>query len=329
MKVGSRGFACLCVLGFLASAGAASQEGSIHLNKVVAKLEKQKLVTGIWVQGVSLSTAIGIVEFNAYPDTEASLDSPMIDFILVEMEHEPFDVTELRTFLLGLSSRREVLVKGSLQPSLAVFVRLPVEGNEPVHAGIKQVLDLGVHGVVIPHVRSRDDALRIVQACRYPQPKGHPYEKPVGTRGASPWLCAYLWGLTMPEYVERADVWPLNPRGDLMAIIMIEDEEGVRNVDSVLKVPGIGAVIFGPYDYSFAAGKPGQSDDPAVGEAMNKVKKACDRAGVPFVGFANPANIEGLLKDNYRMLLVGTNVDLSGGVGQVLDILREKSAPQD
>ena len=325
MRFLSKGLACFCVLGLFPSAVGASQEGYVHFNKVVAKLEKQKLVTGIWVQGVSLSTAIGIVEFNGYPDTKASLDRPMIDFVLVEMEHEPFDVTELRTFLLGLSSRREVLVKGNLQPSLAVFVRLPVEGNEPVHAAIKQVLDLGVHGVVIPHVRSREEARRIVQACRYPQPRGGPYEKPVGTRGASPWLCAYLWGLTMPEYVERADVWPLNPQGDLMAIIMIEDEDGVRNIDSILKVPGIGAVIFGPYDFSFASGKAGQSDDPAVVDAAKKVKAACDRAGVPFVGFANPANIEELLNENYRMLLVGTNVDLSGGAGRVLDILREKS----
>ena len=325
MKVAWKGLVCFCVLGRLAAAVGISQENDVHLNKVVAKLEKQKLVTGIWVQGVSLSAAIGIVEFNGYPDAEASLQKPMIDFILVEMEHEPFDVAELRTFLLGLSSRREVLVKGNLQPSLAVFVRLPVEGAEPVHAAIKQVLDLGVHGVVIPHVRDRDEAQRIVQACRYPQPKGHPYEKPAGTRGASPWLCAYLWGLTMPEYVERADVWPLNPRGDLMAVIMIEDEDGVRNIDSILDVPGIGAVIFGPYDFSFASGKPGRSDDPAVVEAMNKVKRSCDRAGVPFVGFANPANIEELLNDHYRMLLVGTNVDLTGGAGQVFDILRKRA----
>lgn len=329
MRVAWKGLVCFCILGLFPSAVGASQEGYVHLNKVVAKLEKQKLVTGIWVQGVSLSTAIGIVEFNGYPDMEASLDRPMIDFVLVEMEHEPFDVTELRTFLLGLSSRREVLVKGNLQSSLAVFVRLPVEGNEPVHAAIKQVLDLGVHGVVIPHVRSREEARRIVQSCRYPQPKGSPLEKPEGTRGASPWLCAYLWGLTMPEYVERADVWPLNPRGDLMAIIMIEDEDGVRNIDSILKVPGVGAAIFGPYDYSFASGKPGQSDDPAVAEAAKKVKSACDRAGVPFIGFASPANIEESLKENYRMLLVGTNVDLSGGAGKVLDILREKAKELD
>ncbi|MEW5902466.1 MAG: aldolase/citrate lyase family protein [Acidobacteriota bacterium] len=307
-------------LGGLCPAG---DEG-IHLNKVIAKLEQRQLVTGIWVQAVNLSAAVGIIEFNGYPGPQESLVKPMIDFLLVEMEHEPFNPAELRVFLLGLSSRREVLVKGNLQPSLAVFVRLPVEGREPVHAAVKQVLDLGVHGVVIPHVRNAAEALSVVQACRYAQPKTSAYAKPAGTRGASPWLCAYLWGLTMPEYVARADVWPLNPKGDLMVLLMIEDEEGVRNIESILKVPGLGAIIFGPYDYSFSAGLSGDSEAPVVKDALQKIKKACDRAGVPLVGFANPANIEARLAEEYRMLLIGTNVDLSGGAGRVLDILLKK-----
>lgn len=295
-----------------------------HLNKVVAKLEKGKLVTGIWVQGLDLSMAVGIVEFNGYPTVEQSLDFPMIDFLLVEMEHEPFDVASLRTFLLGLNSKREVWVKGNLQPSLATFVRIPGEGHEPLHAMIKQVLDVGVHGVVIPHVQTAEEAEKIVRACRYVQPKNSPYERPIGTRGASPWLAAYLWGLSLSEYVDRADVWPLNPRGDLMVILMIEDVKAVENIDAILRVPGIGAVIFGPYDYSFSAGYYGKSDSPAVAQALGKVKRACDRANVSLVGFASPDNIEKLLDEKYRMLLIGTNVDLSGGPGKVLNFLRQK-----
>ena len=301
-----------------------SQEDFIHLNKVAAKLERDKLVTGIWVQSVNLSNAIGIIEFNGYPTDEQALNRPMIDFILIEMEHEPYDISELRTFLLGLNSKREVLIRGNLQPSVTVFVRVPVEGADDVHAQIKQVLDIGVHGVVIPHVRTAEEALKIVKACRYIQPKDSIIKKPVGTRGASPWVCAYLWGLTLPEYVQRADVWPLNPKGDIMAIIMIEDEMGVKNIDEILKVPGIGAVIFGPYDYSFASGNYGNSNAEEVQEALKKVKLACDKANVPLVGFANSGNINEMIKENYKMLLVGTDIDNSGDVGKVFDILRKK-----
>ena len=60
-----------------------SQEDFIHLNKVAAKLERDKLVTGIWVQSVNLSNAIGIIEFNGYPTDEQALNRPMIDFILI------------------------------------------------------------------------------------------------------------------------------------------------------------------------------------------------------------------------------------------------------
>jgi 4-hydroxy-2-oxoheptanedioate aldolase len=270
---------------------------------------------------MDISAAISIIEYNGYPTAQESIDNPMIDFLLLDMEHLPYDMETLRTFLLGLNSKREVMVKGNFQPNLAVFIRLPADGGEPVHTLIKQALDMGVHGVVIPHVRSREDALKIVKACRYAQPAG-PIEKPLGNRGASPWLCAYQWGVTMEEYVRRADVWPLNPQGDIMAIIMIEDEVGVRDIKEILDVPGISAVIFGPYDYSFSSGNLGNTSAKEVIEAQRKVKNACDKAGIPFIGFANPSNIERIVKENYKMLLIGTEVDQSGSADKVIQYLR-------
>ena len=293
----------------------------VHLNKVVDKLEHHRIVIGTWVSGLHPSNAIGLVEFNAYPDYQTSLSQPMLDFILIDMEHQPYDISMLRNFLLALNSKREVVTKGNLQPNIATFVRLPTEGNEPVHALIKQVLDVGVHGVVIPHVQSAAEAEKIVSACRYRQPKDSPIYQPKGTRGASPWLSAYLWGLTLPEYVAIADLWPLNPDGDLMAVIMIEDLEGVENVDRILQVKGIGAVIFGPYDYSFACGHPGETTHPDVVKAQTAVKKACDKAGVPLIGFANPDNIKEMVRDNYRMFLVGHDVRPDGRLRKVLDVL--------
>lgn len=53
-------------------------------------------------------------------------------------------------------------------------------------------------------------------------------------------------------------------------------------------------------------------------------KQTYDKANVPLVGFANPSNIDELIKQNYKMLLVGSDVDISGGPGKVLDILCTK-----
>ena len=306
-------------------AGVAFPQASsyIHYNKIIAKLENNKIVTGIWVSALHPSNAIGLVESNGYPTYEESISKPMIDFLLIDMEHQPYDISVLRNFLLALNSKREVLIKGNLQPNMAVLVRLPSDGAQPVHALIKQVLDVGVHGVVIPHVRTAAEAEKIVQACRYKQPKDSKIFEPAGNRGASPWLCAYLWGLTMPEYVERADVWPLNPKGDLFAVIMIEDEEGVKNIDEILRVKGLGAVIFGPYDYSFAVGHPGKTDHPDVLAAWDNVKTACDQAGVPLIGFASGKDIQEKIEQNYKMLLIGHDVRNDGKIVKVLQAIKD------
>jgi len=294
----------------------------VHFNKIVAKLELDKLVSGIWVSGLHPSNAVGLIEMNGYPTYEESMNQPMIDFILIDMEHQPYDISALRNFLLALNSKREVIQKGNLQPNIAKLVRLPSDGAEPVHTLIKQALDIGVHGVVIPHVRTASDAEKIVKACRYVQPVDSKIKEPAGTRGASPWLASYLWGLTMDEYVARADVWPLNPIGDILAVIMIEDEEGVANIEEILAVKGIGAVIFGPYDFSFSIGHPGNTTHPRVLENWNLVKNACDRANVPLIGFANPDDIKQKLSENYRILLFGHDVRNTGVIPQVLQEIK-------
>jgi len=135
----------LAVLAVAVTPPAGAQTEYLHLNKVVDKLERGKLVTGIWVLSTSLANARGIVDYNGYPTYEESLDRPMIDFLVVAMEHYPYDISALRVFIAGLTSRREIAAKGNIQPNLAVFVRIPAEGGDPVHAMIKQVLDVGVN----------------------------------------------------------------------------------------------------------------------------------------------------------------------------------------
>ena len=126
---------CVCkiclhvlILSFFIPSLSFSQERYVHNNKVIAKLKQNKLVTGIWIESLSLTNAMRIVSYNNYPSEEEALNKPMIDFVLIEMEHTPFDISQLRLFLLGLNSRREVLARGNLQPSVAAFVRIPADG---------------------------------------------------------------------------------------------------------------------------------------------------------------------------------------------------------
>jgi 4-hydroxy-2-oxoheptanedioate aldolase len=313
----------------LSASPPSKQAGYLHLNKAIDKLERDLLVTGIWVNCLHPSTAIALSRINGFPGYEESLTRPMVDFILIDMEHEPFDTSELRDFLLALTSRREVLAKGNLQPNITVLVRVPQDADGDFSWMVKQVLDCGAHGVIVPHVRNAEQAKKVVSACRYPQRKGSPIGEPDGIRGGGPRLCSYLWGLSSKEYVQRADVWPLNPKGDLLAIAMIEDRDGVRNIDEILSVKGIGAVMFGPYDYSFACGQGGNQRHPKVIEAWDKVKKACDRHNVPLIAFASARNIHLRIKENHRMLLIGQDYDLTGKAARVLEYIKKhKTMPK-
>lgn len=303
----------------LAAPGSA---GAPHLNKVVAKLEAGQPVTGIWCLSRSPANARSLIEYNGFPDAEESLKRPMIDFLVVAMEHYPYDISELRAFSNGLVSRREALAKGNLQPNLAWFVRIPAEGSQPVHAQIKQVLDIGAHGVVVPFVRTAEEARAIVQACRYVRPEGDPLSEPRGTRGFSPAIATFHWGVSLQEYYERADVWPLNPDGDLMVILMIEDPVGLAHIEEIVRVPGVGAIFFGPGDFTVTSGRQGNPDfDPAAAETA--IREACAAAGVPFLGFANASNIrQRIEEDGIRMLLIGSDIDKRGGAHQALEVLR-------
>jgi len=313
-------FFCAAMM-LLAVSVAAAQTQPLHLNKVIAKLEQGKTITGIWGLSQNMATARSIVEYNGFPNAEEAMTKPMIDFVMVCMEHYPYEIADLREFIQGMVSRRETLAKGNLQPNAPVFVRIPTEGADPVHPMIKQVLDIGAYGVVIPHVRTPEEALKVVKSCRYARPVNASNREPAGIRGFSPAICSYIWGLSLNEYYDRADVWPLNPDGDILVIIMIEDTEGVKNIDRILKVPGIGAVFFGPSDYTVSVGRWGDQSFN-VNEALNRVKKACDDAGVPFVGFADITDIDVKAKEKNRLWIVGSDIDKSGMSDRVIRRLR-------
>ncbi|MCI0623656.1 MAG: aldolase/citrate lyase family protein [Acidobacteria bacterium] len=305
-----------------------------HLNKVIDKLERGLLVTGLYVTSVDPSNALGLVNSNGWQVGDEVYTKAAVDLLLIEMEHEPFNVEKLRNFLLALTSRREVHLKGNLQPNLVPFLMLPTLGDQPLETVIQQVLDMGVFGLYCT-VKNADEVRKYVKACRYPQALGSAIAEPRGRRANYPLWASHLWGLTMKEYGERADVWPLNPRGDLMLIIHIETKEGVENIDSMLSVPGIAAAHFGPRDYSFSIGRPLEVTHPEVLAAGQKVKDACERRKIQLIAWADETDIQQYLSEGrHKILIIGTDTDNdfgdspkwgNRGPGKVIDYLRKRS----
>lgn len=238
----------------------AAQTSALHLNPVVEKLSQGKPFIGVSTGDLSLENA-------------RTLARAPIDYVYVDMEHTPLNIEGLHVFLMGMSDRGMVLRKGNLQPNVALFARFPPEADQASWV-VKQALDIGLMGVIFNGVDTRAQALAAVQSMRYPQPRGSRYVEPVGRRGAAPGLATWIWGVTTEEYERRADLWPLNPGGDLLAIMMIESVEAVRNLDEILSVPGVGAVFIGAAnDLRLSLGVPASS--PEVEAARQTILRGC------------------------------------------------------
>ena len=109
---------------------------------------------------------------------------------------------------------------------------------------------------------------------RYPQLKGSTYYEPAGIRGYGPGNATWIWGLSAAEYERHADLWPLNPDGDLLATIMIESVDGLNHLDEIASTPGVGALFLGAgADLSRSLGvRPGS---PEVEAGFQQVLRAC------------------------------------------------------
>jgi 4-hydroxy-2-oxoheptanedioate aldolase len=183
----------------------------------------------------------------------------------------------LDNYLKAMTSLRPT--EGAVRPRLTPIVRIAQSADEDFKSIVKQVLDDGAFGVILPDVKTKEEVMRLVAAMRYPQQPGSKYPKPEGVRGWGPTgATRMMGGISNLEHHYKADLWPLNPDGELLAIVMIETREAVKNIDEILKVPGLGGALIGPADLSLALGVGDPAPNttaPAVEAATATVAKAC------------------------------------------------------
>lgn len=234
-----------------------------------------------------------------------TLSGAPYDAVVFEMEHRPFDIMGLRDCLQYMLSRRQIVESSSLAPAVMPFVRIPPNGAELNSWVAKQVLDIGVYGIVWPHVSTVEEARNAVAACRYPRPESAPYFEPAGLRGDAPAAAARYWGLTQQEYYARADVWPLAPKGEILVIIMCEEKKAIKNLPKILEeVPGIGVVLIGEGDLSQDLGYPRQYEHPTVASAIADILAICKDYKVPCGHpHVDSKNVERLIEQGFRWLM--------------------------
>jgi 4-hydroxy-2-oxoheptanedioate aldolase len=263
-----------------------------HLNRVVELLEAGETVFGRLVQNWDDAAIRDVADSDH-------------DFVIIEMEHAGFDFTRLGHSLDAMLNRHRIFESTSLAPAVAPFVRVPTTGRDPGEWIVKQTLDLGAYGIVVPQMGTVAEAKAYVAAMRYPRPQDPSQAELPGVRGwANPRDAARYWGISVQEYIERSDLWPVNPRGDAFLMLICETAEGVRNLPDIVRdVPGISAVWAGVGDLSFSLGHPTDYAHPEVEGAMQNILETCDTAGIPCCVAANPATVERRISEGFRIIL--------------------------
>lgn len=289
--------------------GAVADEPA-RLNRTIETLEADAPVFGIFTGNFSLANARGLARSE-------------LDFIFIDMEHSAVDMEALQTFLLGMTDKARMLDKGNAQLDVTPLVRIPMSGGENLQWMVKQVLDMGAFGIVFPYVETREQTELSVRAMRYPQVRGDDAIEPTGLRGASPAVASWFWGTR--DYMQRADVWPLDPAGELLAVIQIESRTAVENIEEIAAVPGVGAIFIGPSDLSISYGVPGQRDHPDVAAALDRVLAACKANDVPCGLTTNADSVEDYLDEGYTFVTVGywDDAGISTRPGTALEVARE------
>ena len=251
----------LLAVGMMTLAGTLSAQEPKHLNPAIEKLAAGKPFIGFQTSDYSLDNARNISRAD-------------IDYVYLDMEHGPMDFEGLHRFSVGMLDKAAILKKGNAQANVALFARFAPYGREQAQWVVKQALDTGLMGVIFNGIDNPEQALLAVRNMRYPQRKTSKYQDPPGLRGYAPGTAVWWWGVSGAEYERRADLWPLNPDGDLLAIMMIETSEGLKNADAIAAVPGVGAIFVG------AGGDLHQwlgvdPDAPELEQAFQTILKAC------------------------------------------------------
>ena len=192
-------------------------------------------------------TAVGV---------SASLSSPVdfladsgFDFLLFDTQHEAVEIKDLKNHVQAMRGKKAIPI-------------IRVGSND--QALVCYALDIGAKGIIVPMVNTKEEAINMVQWCKYP-PEGK--RSSAGMRGE--------WG-KFENYRDYMDA----VNREVLVIPMIETVESLENIDEILSVPGIDVLLVGPSDLSINLGIALDYLNPKYWEALDKIASACKKAGV-------------------------------------------------
>lgn len=186
-----------------------------------------------------------------------------MDFIILDNEHGPNSIRELLP-----------LVMASKLTGMSPVVRV----GELSQIEIQRTLDLGIDAIQIPQINTRDDALKVIEFCKY---------FPLGKRG----VCRYV---RPADYSLKDKKQYFAEQNEVAIIIHIEGKEGLEAIDDIISVAGLDVIFIGPYDLSQSLGIPGEVENPILLDEIKKIVDKC-KAKNMHVGIFTE-NVEGARK---------------------------------
>ena len=204
-----------------------------------------------------------------------------VDFVWIDMEHNPHTLQTVQGHVMAANGT-----------GATALVRVP--WNDRVL--IKQVLDSGAAGIIVPMVCSADEARKAVAACLYP---------PQGVRGYGPRRPSRYGRLSGPSFCQKLN-------DEMICILQIEHIDAIRQIDEIVAVPGISSLVIGPNDLSGSMGHMGEPRHPDVVCAIEVVLKSAGRRNLPVgIGMgAHPKLANEWVQKGMRWVALGSDYTL-------------------
>ena len=302
----------ILVLTAVAASSVAMLQAPRHLNPVVDLLAQKKAVFGLYAPANRRAGRGGAVPADAPPPkapaelARDAITNATADYLFDGSMEGDFDraFPLFTEFMKGMSDAGMLRTSPMKQLYQPLFVKTHEISPDPTLANqrIANQLNLGVTGIVLVDVKTADEAKQGIAAMRF-KSKGGTRPDDVGDAPA-------VWGMTEAEYRQKADLWPLNPDGELVNFTIVESKEGLANVRDIAQVKGIGVLfpgagtLRGVFSTTDANGQR-VLDEKAWEGAIQQVLAACKEFNVPCGYPANANDIEMRIQQGFSVFIIG------------------------
>lgn len=263
----------------------------MRTNHTLARLRAGQPALGLWLQLGSPHVARMLAAQGCY------------DWLLVDLEHSPVDPATAAHMLATIAD----ISGGQVTPLCRVVA------GTAFH--LKQALDSGAHGVLVPMIGTAEEARDVVKYSRFP---------PAGERGGGG-LAPHL------SYLANRAGYTAGANREVLVSIQIETRQAIENLDAILDVPGLDMIFIGPNDLHMSYGLSPRywSDDAPFVAAVEQVKAGCARRGLP-LGILSGDGATGRQRvaEGFAFVGIGTDANtLLRGAGQHYEAATGEAEP--